>query len=141
MGDNKYVRLDVLADDTYRLKIGNDGCYVQHTLPTEAHALHFIIKHAEPFSRMEYNSERLQHVFNNALQHMWHDMEEGTTYSHTDCEQLIRKSTPYQMPLFDNKQLPLPLGACSTSYVGDPRDSQGAEDWQEADTLDNLLKQ
>ena len=140
MGE-KYVKLDILADDRYHVKIGTEHCYMQHTLPTEAHALHWIVEHAEPFSKLEYNSKRLEHVFNNALQHIWHDMEEGEMYPLTRCQGIIKEATPYQMPLFDNKQLPLPLGACSTSYVGDPRDCQGVKDWQEADTLDTLLEE
>lgn len=174
MGKDKYVRLDILADDRYQVKIGTDDCYVQHTLATEAHALHWIVKHAEPFTKTQYNSKRLEHVFNNALQHIWHDMMEGEQYPLTRCENIIRDATPYQLSLFPEDLMPVPprpLGACSTSYVGDPSDynnvvqykalggrsdklkddmeyhspgiTQVQKDvnWQEADTLDSLLEE
>jgi len=127
MGKNKFVKLDVLADDSYMVRIGTEGCHVQQRLPSEAQALKFIVDHATPYTKVMYNSNRLRHVFNNALQHIWMEMEEtGKTYSlHTlggvieqitgQTEQLQR--LPRQLSLFPaDVYKKRPLGACSSSY-------------------------
>ena len=162
MGEDKYVRLDILADDRYQVKIGTDDCYVQHTLATEAHALHWIVKHAEPFMKTQYNSKRLAHVFNNALQHIWHDMMEGEQYPLTRCADIIRDTTPYQLSLFPEHLVPVTPKPADYNNVIEYKDLGGRTDklkddmeyhspgitqvqkdvnWQEADTLDSLLEE
>lgn len=171
---NKRIRLDCLADDSYMVSIGRPGCYIQRRVPSEAHALHFIVKHSEPYTPLEYNSNRLEHVFNNALTHIWADQVDGEVYSLSRCEAIIREATPYQLSLFPEDAMPKrpkPLGACSTSFVGNPVDYQNRSQmkalanaydrlkddmeyhspgitqvqkdvhWQEADTLDTLLEE
>ena len=146
MTNDKYVTLEALAGDQYKVSIHRaKGTYVQNILPSEGHALKFIIDHAEPYSKMHYNTDRLEHVFNNALTHIWiSNEEEMETYSLPRCNQIIEEThwNPNHPVVEQSVYQKRPLGACSASYVGNPADYTDRAQIQalgETDTLDHLL--